>query len=234
MRKQIALITFTFLALWGLFFGGVEAQEPEDLLPEPTCIAFSASGSAKQICNRVCERQCVENGQGCAFGEPSRCKNLSESDWNEVVVKVRPAYNIFSVELCPDPDLRPADDPYCTIVIVRLAFYAVISILIFILVLMAMWVVWERSTAADSPEKVEKAVTIAKNAITGVLITLLFVVIVQVASLLLGLTGSLFDITIVPQPKVVPDGGRCDAGYVVCETGSSCEPGFGGEYYCEK
>lgn len=237
MIKKLFLLTIIFFG-FSVFEGKVEAQNPEDLLPEPTCIAYNATGGfGTSPCNTTCQRKCIDAGRSCRIGDPSDCAIiLFDANFPEVTQVVRPAFNPFSVELCPDPEQRPPDDPYCTLTVVRLGFYAVISIMIFVLVILAFWVVWERSTAADKPEKVEKAASIAKNAVIGALITFFFVAIVQVVALLVGLTGSLFDISIVPQPRVVGNGERCDAGlFVVCEQGLQCRGVPAGpevHYYC--
>jgi hypothetical protein len=221
MKKILFLISLLFgLSVFTL---GVEAQSPDDIIPEPTCIAYNvySARSIQQPCNTVCKRECIDASQNCPFNDPNTCTTITEL--TDISENTRENFNIFGVELCPDSSQRPPDDPYCTLIIVRMVFYAVISLLVFVLIVMALWVVWERSTAADNPEKVEKAATIAKNAIIGAVITFLFIAIVQVASLILGLTGKIFDITIVPQPRQLGLGESCDIGeYAVCQVGKVC------------
>lgn len=233
MIKKLLLTIILFFSV-SLFTGKVEAQNPDDLVPEPTCIAYTASSrfDNRWVCNKTCERQCIDQGMGCQFGIPGDCKLLGQVIWPEVTQVVRPAFNPFSVELCPDSAQRPPDDPYCMMTIVRLGVYAVISFLIFVQVIIAFWVVWERSTASDNTEKIEKASSIAKNAVLGALITFLFIAIVQVTALVVGLTGSLFDISIVPQPIVLGDGEQCDKGFVVCAPGLTCKRVAGQSYIC--
>lgn len=233
VKTVLSLIPFLFLTL--LIPGTAQAQSPEDLLPEPTCIAYSASGRFGSIpCNKTCQRKCIDAGRSCTFGDPSDCAIiLYDANFPEVTQIVKPAFNPFSVELCPDPSTRPADDPYCVLNLVRLGFYGVISLMVFVIVVMGFWVVWERSTAADKPEKIEKAVAIGKNAIIGIAVTFLFIAIVQVVALLTGLTGSLFDISIVPQKKIVGRGERCE-GFTSCSPGLVCVDSDGdGAYLCE-
>lgn len=236
MKKLLFLLTL--IIGFAFFNSGAKAQSPDDLIPEPTCIAYSvtSAGSTQNKCNTVCKRQCIIDGLNCPFNDPNTCTTIPlDSLVPEITGTVRPAFNIFSVELCPDASQRPPGDPYCTLIVVRMAFYAVISLLIFVLIVMALWVVWERSTAADNPEKVEKAASIAKNAMIGAIITFLFIAIVQVTSLLLGLTGNLFDITIVPQVKELKRGEVCSVNeFVKCEFGTSCVQQIPGSdiYYC--
>ncbi len=233
-KKLFFLIILFFLI--PLLWNRVEAQGTDELVPEPTCIAYTTSGGFRNpVCNKTCARSCVTGGKSCEFGQPSVCKTLDPASlWPEVPKKVRPAFNLFSIELCPDPAQRPPDDPYCMMTIVRLGVYAVISFLIFVQVIIAFWVVWERSTASDNTEKIEKASSIAKNAVLGALITFLFIAIVQVTALVVGLTGSLFDISIVPQPRVIGHSKQCSGvGYVVCEPGYVCRsPGGTDIRYC--
>ena len=229
MRLKLTLFTILLFSSAG-FFSVVKAQDPEDLIIDTKCNTYlsTASDNFRPYCNSICKRECIDSGNHCPSGSTQECTvtdaaldlhYLSDSR------RLQRNFNILGVELCPDPATRPPDDPYCMINLIRLGFYGVISLLVFILVLIALWVVWVRSTAADSPEKVEKAATIAKNAIVGALITFLFISIVQVVSLLVGLTGNIFEITIVPQPKLLNSGDRCSqVGYVSCPVGTACVP----------
>lgn len=224
MLKLIFLTTILFLGS----FMTVQAQDPEDLILDTKCNNYRVllrDNQMSPVCNTYCRFACLNDGKHCVYGSTTECP-LTDADleslYSGVPLDAEKAFNIFGVELCPDPDTRPDDDPYCLVNLIRLGFYAVISLFVFILVLMGLWVAWVRSTAADSPEKVEKAATIARNAITGALITFLFVVIVQVVSLLVGLTGNIFDISLVPQPKELSYGDPCDSGYVQCPGGTVC------------
>lgn len=229
MLKKAVFLVLIFLALT-LFSERTKAQfvpvDMDALVPEPTCIAYHASSDlvvGGLECNTTCERRCIANGKGCNFGDPSACVDLDpDTMFPKVTQVVQPAFNVFSIELCPDAQQRPPDDPYCALNLVRLGFYGVISILFFVLIVMACWVGWVRSTAGDSAEKVEKAVAIARNAIFGAIIVFLFLAIVQTAALLVGLTGSLFDISIVPQADILGHGDVCK-GHVVCPTPLSCK-----------
>lgn len=222
MKKLVILTIFLFFG----FVSVVEAQDPTDLVLDVRCNYFQNLdySTRKPFCNTFCEYSCVNLGKHCSYGSTTDCSITDGAlqSYYVTTTNVGRAFDIFGVELCPDASTRPPDDPYCMINLVRLGFYGVISILIFILVLMALWVVWVRSTAADSPEKVEKAATIAKNAIIGAVITFLFIAIVQVVSLLVGLTGNIFDIAIVPQPKMLGTGDPCGTGYVQCPVGTIC------------
>lgn len=224
MKKLLILIIFIFIG----FNSEVLAQNDTDIILDPKCNTYQIIQRDDQLsplCNSFCVYSCLKAGKHCVFESTTDCP-FSDSDLYNYYVGAREdtsnTFNIFGVELCPSPDIRPDDDPYCLINLVRLGFYAVISLLIFILVLMALWVVWVRSTAADNPEKVEKAASIARNAVIGALITFLFIGIVQVVSLIVGLSGNIFEISIVPQPRGVPRGDSCE-GYTYCiESQDSC------------
>lgn len=235
--KKIFLLTTLVLFALGLSLN-VNAQSPEDLVVDPECSEYVAAskGDREPPCNKVCQRKCVEDPStgGCIYQRPDECNFFNfDADFPEVADTVVPSFNPFDIELCPNAAQRPDDDPYCTLSLVRLGFYAAISLIVFVSVVMGFWVVWERSTAGDNSEKIEKSSVIARNAILGLLIAMFFLAIVQLAALLVGLTGNIFEFSIVPEPRVVPVGGRCDVGNVVCEPGASCELGFGDEYYCE-
>lgn len=244
MRRVFCSLVFLFI-FFSFVSNAYALDSDNDLLPEPTCLSYTASGEFKERkCNSPCARKCIESGLSCEFGKPYTCVNLqAENLWPEVSNTVKPAFNIFSVELCPDSSQRPPNDPYCSLTLVRLVFYAVISVSVLIIVIMAFWVVWERSTAEDKAEKIEKANNIAKNTIIGTIVTFLFIAIVQVVAMITGLTENLFEISIVPQPEIRGRWESCKipGRYTVCDTGLVCKaitvpvPGGGMEvqYICD-
>lgn len=231
-------LIFTIILVLGfaIFISSVNAVEPDDLVIDTECVAYITNSGLRGSsfpCNEVCERQCIDAGKNCQYENPSECATiLFDANFPEVTRVVKPAYNIFSLELCPDRNTRPDDDPYCTLTLVRLSFYAVISLIMFTTVLMGLWVAWVRSTAMDSPDKVEKAVSIARNAIIGVFITFLFLGIVQITSFVLGLTGSLFDFSVVPKPKTFKIGDQCNNIYGICPAGTTCTKSGANKSYC--
>lgn len=219
--KKLLFLIFGILIVTFIQGFSVNAQGANvELVIDPECSKYLATRSPNDpiVCSSLCNKACVDQGLNCLESDQVNCHNLSfEIMYDDIPGRYREAFNIFGLELCPDPETidRPVDDPYCTVILVRLGFYAIISLIIFATVVMGLWGVWERSTAADNPEKIEKSVKIFRNAIVGVILSLSFIGIIQLVSLLLGLTGSLFDISIVPQPRVVPRGGNC-GGYTVC------------------
>jgi hypothetical protein len=248
MIKRI-FFTISIFLLTGFLFP-VFSQDDKDEVVDPKCTTYLATApqTLSPRCNPICERGCLYvcaggtcgdtlTGNHCESGSTDACTitdSTLDAYYSGTTLRIKRSFNLFDVELCPDPLTRPPDDPYCVVNLIRLGFYGVISFLIFILVLIALWVVWVRSTAADSPEKVEKAASIARNAIVGALITFLFIAIVQVVSLLVGLTGNIFDITIVPQPTILNSGDQCSGvGYVQCPAGTECKnPGGTTISYC--
>lgn len=231
--KKLVLATIIFL-LFGLFFT-VNAQSPDEEIVDRECSTYlvTVPPDDPPKCNSICARKCLNQGQHCAPGNAQTCIAIdlaAEYESNNEII--RNAFNPFDIELCPDAAIRPPDDPYCTLSLVRLGFYAVLSGVVFITVVMGLWVIWERSTAGDNAEKIEKSSSIARNAIIGFVIAIFFIAVVQLTSLIVGLTGNLFEFSIVPQPTVIPNGGNCDVqGYVVCESGTTCQA-IGATHIC--
>lgn len=237
--KRFIVLVFGILIIALAQGFGVLAQDPDvELVIDPECTKYLATKSPDDVvvCSTLCNKECVDQNLNCLSSDMYNCHNISfNTHYDDIPSRFLDSFNIFGLELCTDPEVigRPVDDPYCTVVLVRMAFYAMFSLIIFATVIMALWGVWERSTAADSPEKIEKSVKIFRNAVVGVLISLAFLGIIQLVSVLLGLTGSIFDITIVPQPKVLKNGDVCSDVYGVCPPGTSCServPGSGIEY----
>lgn len=223
-RKVVLLVlAFGFIAL--VSPAKSHAIDPEYVI-DPECQAYLLLKDPSKLaeCNVLCDITCVESGKHCTPGLPDSCDasiNL-ETLYPEVKPTFSSAVNVFGTDLCPTSAGGGVDDPFCTMIIIRLVFYAFLSLIMFVSLVMGLWVVWERSTAADSPEKVEKAVAIGKNVIVGMAIVFFFLGMVQISALLLGLTGSLFDISIVPQPRPIPMGGKCDNIYGTCTFPQIC------------
>ncbi len=228
----------TFLVIGAFLFLPRQAlAQSGTYVVDPECESYLLTKSPDDaaVCNSICEKTCITSGRHCSPGKPEDCISVDlENVYPEVQPKISKAVNVFGIDLCPTAATGPDDDPYCILILVRLGFYAFFSVIIFLTLGLGLWVVWVRSTAADSPEKVEKAVTIAKNAITGLLIVFLFLAIVQVSALLTGLTESLFDVSIVPQPREVRIGTKCrNVGYVKCMVPSHCKQSpVDFNYYC--
>ncbi len=224
IKARITVIGFVLGLMLFFIPESISAQDVE-LVVDPECQQYLLLKSPDEVakCNVVCAITCVETGKHCAPNSPENCITLDlATAYPEVKPTFSSAVNIFGTNLCPTTAAGGEDDPFCTMILVRLVFYAFLSVIMFVSLVMGLWVVWERSTAADSPEKIEKAVTIGKNVIKGLAIVFFFLGIVQISALLLGLTGSLFDISIVPQPRSIPMGGKCDNVFGTCTFPQIC------------
>jgi hypothetical protein len=206
MKLQAILLTFlTFLVVAPI---AVIAQTPETNV-DSRCTAylltkpFEADGNPK--CNIVCEARCIGLGQSCAYQRPSNCITLT----NEIINNGLTGFNIFGVDFGPTPQAIPR--------IIRLALTAVFSIIGLIAILLGVYAMYLRSTAGDNAEKVELTAKVIRNAIIGIVISFLGVVIVQIVALLLGLTGGLFNFNFIPTATVILD---ASTALQPCETGA--------------
>ncbi len=219
IKTIVFIIIFTFL---GLMMPGDSRALDAEFVIDSECQAYMLLKSPDDVakCNVLCEITCVDSGKHCAPNLPESCITLDlETAYPGIKPTFSSAVNIYGIDLCPTTATGGEDDPYCTMILVRLFFYAFLSVIIFVSMVMGLLVVWERSTAADNPEKVEKAVARGKNIVVGLVIVFVFLGVVQVSALLLGLTGSLFDISIVPQPLVLTNGEVCSNRYAICGYG---------------
>lgn len=187
LQKTI-LIIFLFLGMF-IFTQAARAQEVK---VDQRCSAYlitkpTEEATGKPKCNITCNSDCIDAGKSCVYGTINNCSVvLEEEDINEDV----PSLNIFGVDFGPPTTAIPR--------IIRTFLTGIFALISLIAIIMGLYGMYLRSTAADNPEKVELAMKVFKNAILGIIISFFGVVILQGVALLLGLTGNLLEFNLLP------------------------------------
>lgn len=94
--------------------------------------------------------------------------------------------NFFGIELTPDQEGVAR--------VVRSGITVAFGLLVVLSVFYGIWGIYVRSTASDNEEKMKESVKIFKNAVLGLVITVVGFIVVEILSLLLGL-GNIWELT---------------------------------------
>lgn len=170
--------------------GPVSEPNPTDLVVDPACSVLKFTDPAAD-CNDVCQYWIIAEGRSCKKGDPSEPKEREDQATDEVVNSV----NFSGIDFGPPQMAIPR--------ITRLLLSAVMGVIAVVTVLMAVYGMIVRTTAADNADKVELSVKIFKNALIGVVISVFGIIIIQLLAMLLGLAENLFDFDLVPPERLM-------------------------------
>ncbi|MCA9383291.1 hypothetical protein KC909_02915 [Candidatus Dojkabacteria bacterium] len=184
--KRITILTFSMLLMTVIVGIRVKAQEYRT---DPECILFIAQNpiDGDPPCNDYCDALIIENGYNCTFGNPGGQFDLDNLDNSELLERT----NVFGF------DLGPADKAFPRLV--RLVMFAMLSFVGLASMGYGFYGAYVRSTALDSPDKVELANKIFKNAVLGVLIAFGGVIILQILALVIGIEDNLTSFNVIPK-----------------------------------
>ncbi len=186
MKLQAILLTFlTFLVVAPMALV-VNAESNVDSRCTAYLITKPTEDNGQPKCNIVCDKTCIDQGKSCVYKQPTSCIFLSDEQINQGLT----GFNIFGVNFGPPAQAIPR--------IVRMLLTAIFSIVSLVAILIGVYAMYLRSTAGDNAEKAEETIKVIRNAIIGVVICFLGVVIVQIVALLLGISGGLFDFNFIP------------------------------------
>ncbi|MFQ5493454.1 MAG: hypothetical protein ACE5DX_04815 [Candidatus Dojkabacteria bacterium] len=217
MKKTLLLLIVAFVFLAGCQaidvepgFNTVESGgDLDELIVDPRCSAYMVSDPPEPgedpECSTLCTRRCVSAGKSCTYPSNTNCPTVL-CPYAELTETI----NLFGADFGPPSEAFQR--------IVRLALMAVFSLIGLVAILYGLYGMLLRTTAAENPEKVELSAKVFKNALIGVLISFVSVVIIQLAAMALGIEDNLFELNIIPDNLVITAG---DVECGTCRTGQT-------------
>ncbi|HLD03841.1 MAG TPA: hypothetical protein VJC17_03660 [Candidatus Dojkabacteria bacterium] len=161
---------------------------------DPKCAAYLLTHdySVTPPCNEVCASSCLELGRSCKYvdGDIVKTNNICFDLEETALDPVTGSLNIFGIDIPYDKAIWVLSRAGLLLV------FAVISLISIGLVIQAMYL---RSTSQGEPEKIEESAKIFRNAVIGLVITFGAVLITQVFALFVGISDSIFDLTVIPK-----------------------------------
>ena len=143
-------------------------------------------------CNEVCDGSCLELDRSCKYVDGTfiktndQCFDLEET----ALTPVTDSINIFGIDIPYDKAIWVLSRAGLLLI------FAVISLISIGLVIQAMYL---RTTSQGEPEKIEESTKIFRNAVLGLVISFGAILLTQVFALFLGISDSIFDLTVIPK-----------------------------------
>lgn len=163
---------------------GNTSNTDTDIVVDPNCSALLFV-DPEADCNLTCEYRCIASGDGCEKDDPTACKTVEQT-----TDQIADNINFSGIDFGPPERAIPS--------LIRMLLTAVMGLISVAAIIMGIYGMIVRTTAAESPEKIEESAKIFRNAIIGVVISSMGILMIQIIVLLLGITQGLFDFNFVP------------------------------------
>lgn len=233
MYKKLLKINVFLIAFLILISVSVSAEQEDTIQEDFRCtqLLIQTNPDVDPICNRTCTTRCLNIGFSCPYGnsDPDNggCIDLADQEIeNPDAIEY---FNFIGINWGPINKAVPR--------FVRLILFTFFSFESLMAIGYGIYGMWVRTTAQDSPEKVEESTKIYKNAIIGVAIGLGGVIFIQIAALIAGLEGNVFSFNFFPPQGAVVELEQGDVKNGICNDGQVGQVLVNGvligEYLCE-
>jgi len=203
--KKLATIFIAICVIFVFGFGtfifkGVRAEtnSSTEYVVDPKCSAVSILDPT--LCSIECKKECVEDGRSCAYNNKNVCIDIEDASVGEIENSV----NFSGINLGPPETLVPT--------VSRILLTVAFAVIALATLFMAIYGLIVRTTASESPEKIELSAKIFKNALIGLAISTVGILIVQVIATLFGISNGIFDFYLVPPIYIESTNVACEPG----------------------
>jgi hypothetical protein len=193
VRKLFIFVNIFLIG--GLVAGSVFAAADVPLQTDQDCVTYNLIRPANvaETCNNICQVTCLNSvaiGGGKSHCSPGTTDNCNGTIPTECALSsIKDFFTFAGVVIPADKVVQ-----YFSRVLLMGAY----SLAALLSIVYGVYGVYKRSFSEGNAEKVEESMKIFKNAIIGIIIVFMSVVVVQIGSTFLGVTSNPFDFSLVP------------------------------------